>query len=323
MKTQRFPQIILALILFLSVGLAQASTLELRFLDVGQGDAILVRNQGRTALIDTGPSDDIGLRLEELGVDKIDILLITHNHADHLGGVPSILETIEVGLFVAHNERPNSLLEDDVHAAVMVGKINRLNPGEYTLPLGDANLQVLLPPKSTQNSSNENNRSIGVIVQRGDFQALLTGDSEVDEINAWLDTDMIPEVDILKAAHHGGLNGLTPLWIQRTNPDVVVISVGENNSFGHPDAMALRYYKTKNRSVFRTDQHGDVFFHVEANGDYVEGGEDYFYSPESETVYPPPEIECCRTCRAGKPCGDSCISANSTCTKPPGCACAG
>ncbi len=109
---------------------------------------------------------------------------------------------------------------------------------------------------------------MGIVVERAGFRALLTGDSEVGEINAWLKADVIPTVDVLKAAHHGSRNGVTPLWLQTTKPKVVVISVGAGNDYGHPEPMALRYYEAGGRAVYRTDHHGDVVIRVLPDGAY-------------------------------------------------------
>ena len=82
-------------------------------------------------------------------------------------------------------------------------------------------------------------------------------------------TRRFPHVDVLKAAHHGARDGLTPGWLQVTSPEVVVISVGARNAYGHPDPWALRYYATRNRSVYRTDQDGTVIVSVDSAGLYA------------------------------------------------------
>ena len=108
-----------------------------------------------------------------------------------------------------------------------------------------------------------------MLVERGGFRALLTGDSEVEELDAWLESGVIPRVNVLKAAHHGARNGVTPGWIARTNPEVVVISVGASNSYGHPDPWAMRYYRSHQRTVMRTDEDGTVIVTVDRDGHYT------------------------------------------------------
>ena len=115
----------------------------------------------------------------------------------------------------------------------------------------------------------ENNSSLGVLVERGAFKALLTGDSEVDELNGWIEAGVIPDVDLLKAAHHGARDGVTPGWLQATRPEVVVISVGRDNGYGHPHPWAMRYYQAGGRKVYRTDMDGGVVVTVDRRGRYA------------------------------------------------------
>ena len=111
--------------------------------------------------------------------------------------------------------------------------------------------------------------SVSVGLDRGGaFSALLTGDSEVEELNGWMAAGLIPDVDVLKAAHHGARNGVTPGWLDRTKPEVVVISVGATNSYGHPNLWAMRYYQSHDRKVYRTDQDGTVIVTVDPAGRY-------------------------------------------------------
>ena len=107
-----------------------------------------------------------------------------------------------------------------------------------------------------------------IVVEHAKFRALLMGDAELAEISALLAAEVISDVDLLKAGHHGSRNGVTPLLLQRAKPEVVVISVGRTNDYGHPSPMALRYYSTSGRRVLRTDLNGDVSICVDAIGDY-------------------------------------------------------
>lgn len=101
----------------------------------------------------------------------------------------------------------------------------------------------------------------------GGFRALLTGDSEVEELNHFLERG-VPDVTVLKAAHHGARNGVTPAWLDATKPEVVVISCGRNNQHGHPHPWALRYYEAGGRKVYRTDVDGEVRVVGHRSGEY-------------------------------------------------------
>jgi competence protein ComEC len=244
-----------------------APALEIRFLDVGQGDAVLLRSNGRTALIDAGPSDDIVRRLRALGVDTIDLLVASHNHADHIGGADAVLDSIPVGFYLDNHIAANTRIQERVLERVGKKGVAYLAPTARRIALGSARL-VVIPPPARVAGDGQNNHSVGIMVEQGGFLALLTGDSEVEEINALLARDSVPDVDLLKAAHHGSRNGVTPAWLARTRPEVVVISAGAGNSYGHPHATALRYYCASNRRVLRTDRNGEVTVTVEADGSY-------------------------------------------------------
>lgn len=215
----------------------QAQGLELRFLDVGQGDAILVRSDRKVALVDAGRSPDIVNRLNDLGVDTIDFLLVSHNHADHIGGVPALLQNFPVRHYLDNGVPASGDVYRQAIKLVEELGITYLEATARTISLGSATLRIL-PLSLEGDPTDQNNSSVGVMVEYGTFRALLTGDSEVAELSAWLALESLPEVDVLKAGHHGSDNGLTPEWLERTAPDVVVVSVGSGNAYGHPQPVA-------------------------------------------------------------------------------------
>lgn len=248
-------------------GRGTAQELELRFLDVGQGDAALIRNQGKTALIDAGRSSTIVDRLQALGVTSIDLLVASHNHADHIGGAEAVLSSLPVRFYLDNGYPATTQVQSRVLAMVQSKGIVYLQATARTITLGDATLRII-PPADSADDGDQNNHSVGIILERGHFRALLTGDSQVEEINAWLAAGVIPRVMVLKAPHHGSRNGVTPGWLTATHPDLIVISVGANNSYGHPDLWALRYYQAGGRQVYRTDLNGEVVITVTPEGQY-------------------------------------------------------
>lgn len=244
-----------------------AGPLEIHFLDVGQGDAILIRQGGVGVLVDAGRGDDIVLWLEELGIDSLAAAIGSHNHDDHVGGMDAVLADVPVGAYYYNGRPPGNRNAEAVEDLIREEGIPAPPPPWAPIRLGDARITVF-PSRLRGAEVSENNSSLGVLVERGRFRALLTGDSEIDELNAWMDAGDIPEVDVLKAAHHGSRDAVTPGWIQRTRAEVVVISVGAGNSYGHPHEAALRYYRTGRRQVLRTDLDGTVVVSVDLAGGY-------------------------------------------------------
>lgn len=240
-------------------------TLELIFLDVGQGDATLIRLGDEAVLVDASRGDDIVLYLEDFGVDSLVAAVASHNHDDHIGGLDAVLASYPVGQYLYNGRPPENQNAVSIEAILEERGIRRPPPPWQPIRLGNARITVFPSPLE---EATENNSSLGVLVERGRFKALLTGDSEQEELIAWLKARTIPDVDVLKAAHHGSRNGMTPGWLNVTKPEVVVISVGAN-SYGHPDRWALRYYASHRRAVYRTDRDGTVVVSVDRRGGYT------------------------------------------------------
>lgn len=245
---------------------AAGPQVEIVFLDVGQGDAVLVRSpEGRTALVDAGGSSPVD-DLEALGVQRLDLLVATHPHADHIGGMEDVIARFPVRFYM-DNGQPHttatyrSLLETLERRE----DITYLEAEPRTLSLGTAELDVLpLPPPD---SVDHNDRSVALVLRYGAFFALLSGDSEVLELEWLTDRGVLPDVTLLKAAHHGAANGFTPGFLRTVRPEVVVISVGRN-SYGHPRPEALAAYAETGAAVYRTDLDGRITVRAYRDGSY-------------------------------------------------------
>ncbi|MEX2472842.1 MAG: MBL fold metallo-hydrolase [Gemmatimonadota bacterium] len=242
---------------------------EVTFLDVGQGDATLIRtSEGRTALIDAGPGDPTA-QLRDLGVERLDLVIATHPHADHIGGMEAVLAAFPVGSYM-DSGKPHST---ETYLGLLRALRDRpdipyLEAVPRSLTLGSATLEVLpLPPA---NQVDHNDRSVGVVVRFGQFAAFLSGDSERPLLSHFLDHDVVPDVTLLKAAHHGSRDGFTDDFLNTARPEVVVISLGANG-YGHPHRESLAAYAAVAREVYRTDVVGTVTIVGYQDGSYMVG----------------------------------------------------
>ena len=242
-----------------------SAALEIHFLDVGQGDAILITLGHRAVLVDAGRGDDIVAVLRDYHVDSLVAVIASHNHQDHIGGMDAVLSDFPIGRYLSNGRPPGNYNAKNVETWLRRNHISHPPPPWAPIQLEDVRITVF--PTNLENPE-ENNASLGVLIERGSFRALLTGDSQIEELNSWLAAGRGVDVDVLKAAHHGSRNGVSPGWLDRTRPEVVVISVGAGNSYGHPDPWALRYYQTHGRKVFRTDLDGTVTVTVDRAGAY-------------------------------------------------------
>ena len=238
------------------------------FLDVGQGDAVLLQApEGQTALIDAGRGDIVPL-LREMGVEQIDLMVATHPHADHIGGMARVIESIPVRFFMDNGEPHTTATYRSLIATLEARpEITYLEATPRTISLGSATLEVL--PLLPRGTTGHNDRSITLVLRFGDFTALLSGDSEVRQLTHLVGLGVVPKLTLLKAAHHGSDNGFTWGFLQAARPRVVVISVGRNNSYGHPRKSALDAYAATAREMFRTDLHGHLQVHGYGDGSYV------------------------------------------------------
>ncbi len=236
------------------------TVLRIIFLDVGQGDAVLIQApEGQTALVDAGPGDVVPL-LRQLGAERIDLLVATHPHADHIGGMAQVISSLPVRFFMDNGDPHTTQTYRRLLAALdSRPEITYLEAVPRTISLGSASIEVL--PLLPRGAAGPNDRSVALLVRFGEFKAFLSGDSEVRQLSHLVGQRAIPDVALLKAPHHGSDNGFTWEFLRAAAPAVVVVSVGPN-SYGHPRAEALAAYSGVGAAVFRTDLHG----HVEVRG---------------------------------------------------------
>jgi len=319
----------LALILLLLAFPLHGQQLELRFLDVGQGDAAVIREGGKTVLVDAGHSAKIMHQLQALGIDTIDLVIASHNHADHIGGMTAVLNSVVVKYYLDNGVPHTTATYERTIQAVAASGAQYLRPNHRTITLGSAQLRVMPPPPN----DDQNNSSVGLLVEYGQFRALLTGDSELYELQYWLKNEAIPRVNVVKVAHHGSRNGTSAEWIQTTRPEVAVISVSATNSYGHPSPLVIQQWQSVGARVHRTDAEGTISIIANMDGTFVDTTERLdtaqiarsrpFLDDNAVTARAPSvgASACCKICTRGKACGNSCINASYTCRQPPGCAC--
>ena len=241
--------------------------LTIGFLDVGQGAATIVRSpEGKVALVDGGRSSEpVARALQSLGVDTIDLVVATHADADHIGGLEWVLRHTTVRYFLDNGMPHTTAAYRRLMQGVEESDAVYLAATDRRITIGSVTMRVLPPPVD---ADDQNDASVGLLIEYGDFRALLVGDAERQELAHFLDLG-VPHVSVLEASHHGALNGVTPAWIAATSPRAVLISVGRHNAYGHPDPIALRYYATKGRVVFRTDWYGTVWVSAARDGGFT------------------------------------------------------
>lgn len=259
-------------------------------LDVGQGDAVLVRGGGETVLIDAGDRDGpVVERLHALGVYRLDLVVATHPHADHIGEMADVLRTFEVERYVDNGMAHTTQTYRDVLGALAAGGVPRhvARAGD-TFPLGDeATLTVLFPgePLLTGTRSDLNSNSVVLRLDHGEVSVLLTGDAEAPTEVALVEGGLSP-VDVLKVSHHGSAHSTTRRLLDAARPEVALISCGAANRYGHPAAETLERLRAAGVLVYRTDTQQTLRVASDGEGYTVRTGSVFELGPGLPTAPP-------------------------------------
>ncbi|GAB6152644.1 ComEC/Rec2 family competence protein [Desulfosporosinus burensis] len=263
---------VLLIVLFLWSPWNSQNDLEVVMIDVGQGDAILIRTPKKQAiLIDAGPRNDrfdAGERivlpyLLMKRIGHLDAMLITHEHQDHIGGVRAVLANIPtdwVGVPNVGDRLENEEWQEGlpVDLPSQASELRLLQAGDRIDLDSGAWLDVLGPHQVLEGThSDSNNNSLVLKLNYLGQSIMLTADMEQEEMENIFETGVNLETDIFKVPHHGSRFSLYRAWLESIHPQAVWISVGKN-SFGHPSREVLEYWGERHIPVYRTDDHGTV-----------------------------------------------------------------
>jgi competence protein ComEC len=269
---QKIPQVTLALFIFTTLILwlfysdLPDGKLHAYALDVGQGDAIFVRTPGgKKILVDGGPENYVLERLSEVMsyFDRtIDMVILTHPHADHIDGLVQVLKRYEVKLvlltgveysYSAYDEFIRTIAEKEIPFSFSV------STNDYVIEPG-VHLDILYPidPIVGEEFHNVNDSSIAAIISHGKTRLLLTGDAEIEEEIEILKTPANISIQLMKAGHHGSRTATSKKLLDSAQPRAVFITVGEDNKFDHPHTETLQLLDTGAVSIGMTKNHGTV-----------------------------------------------------------------
>lgn len=263
---KRLLTILIVLVLLLSgcdlpFGGAELSTesLEVHYIDVGQADSIFINCEGETMLIDGGNVADSQLvvsYLKSQGVETLQYVVNTHAHEDHVGGLAGVLAAFQAEhVWCPVTTYSSSCFEDFLTYSDRQG-LAPVCPDPGTVwSLGSAEITVLAP---VSGYDEPNNTSIVLRLDYGESSFLFTGDAEREAEADILEAGYDLDVDVLKAGHHGSDTSSSYQFLRKVTPDAVVISVGADNSYGHPGVDALSRFRDADAVVYRTDLQGTV-----------------------------------------------------------------
>jgi competence protein ComEC len=236
--------------------------IKVHFIDVGQGDSILIENGEAAMLIDAGENSQgevVVNYINSLDIEDLDYVIGTHPHSDHIGGLDDVILQVPVEKIIFPDVVHTTKTFEDVLDAIESKnlKITKAIPGdEYTL--GEAEFTIVAPNSIKYDELN--NYSVGIHLQFGDSSFLFIGDAEELSEEEILEAGHDISADVFKLSHHGSSTSNSSKFLDQVNPAYAVITVGEGNSYGHPHSITMQAMQERNIKVYRTDKQGTIVF---------------------------------------------------------------
>jgi beta-lactamase superfamily II metal-dependent hydrolase len=232
------------------------------FLDVGQGDSSLMIFGDKTILIDAGETD-MGDRvvddLRELGVTRIDLLVATHPHSDHIGGMQDVLDNFPVGQVLDSGMPHGSILYERFLETIDKKNIPyKVAVRGDTIDIDPALRIVVLSPPEKRFGDDLNTNSIVLRISYGTINFLFTGDAGGEAETALVKSGYALDAQILKVGHHGSMSSGSPSFIARVHPETAIISLGQDNPYGHPHKQTVDTLNEAGATIYRTDVDGTI-----------------------------------------------------------------
>lgn len=254
-------------------------------IDVGQADAFLFEQNGKVAVIDCGTRStgkNVVSYLKSKGITRIDYLVGTHPHEDHMGGMYTVLTNFEIGTVIIPQ-----INNGEITTNWYIKLMKELGSGKYTVtypkvgqeyPLGQAKMKVI-GPITEPDDGNINDYSIVMKISFGDMDVIMTGDAEERTEEEILQSGADVEAEMLKIGHHGSQTSTSTAFLDAVNPKYALISAKVGNKYDHPMPVTMEKLKARNIEVYRTDEQGTVVITITAKeitfnctpGDYLGG----------------------------------------------------
>lgn len=239
------------------------------YIDVGQGDSILIQVNSKNMLIDAGPGESNLVKyLKEQQIKTLDYVVETHPHEDHIGNMVDVINDFNVSAFYAPKVTTSSKAFENMVTALKKHnlRINVVKPG-IRLNLGNnITCEFLAPVKNSY--TDLNNYSAVIKITYGNTSFLFMGDAQKLSEQQILNKGYNVRCDVLKVGHHGSSSSTSKDFLNNASPEIAIISCGKNNVYGHPHSETLQELKSKNITIYRTDKDGTII--ISSDGKAIE-----------------------------------------------------
>ncbi|MBE6063292.1 MAG: MBL fold metallo-hydrolase [Clostridium butyricum] len=252
-----------------SIHTSSSNNMVVHYIDVGQGDCILIQVNNKNLLIDSGPSSSkhkLMKYLKKLNISKFDYVIATHPHEDHIGNMSTLIDSFNITNFYAPKVSDNSkTFEEMIYSLKKKNlKITPIKRGTDNIDLGNnTNVYVFSPINTSYD--NLNNYSAVLKIQYGNTSFLFTGDAEKEVEQDILNHNDNITADVIKIGHHGSSTSTTPNFLKAVNPSASIISVGKNNVYNHPDKKTLNLLVKNKIPIYRTDINKNIVLISDGN----------------------------------------------------------
>lgn len=243
--------------------------LKVYFLDIGQGDSILIETPSRNhLLLDGGPNKKVLTELGRIlpfGNKTIDVMIESHPDKDHIGGLPEVVSRYDVGIFLEPGVESENSIDDELHSRLQAKNIPQILARRgMVINFGDGVKLKILFPNQDVSRWETNDASIVAKLEYGENSFLLTGDSTIKVENILLKLDpKVLDSDVLKAGHHGSRTSTSLTYAEAVSPDYAVISAGKDNTYGHPHQEVLEILNKVSAQIVSTIDLGTIKFETD------------------------------------------------------------
>lgn len=235
---------------------------EVHFIDVGQGDSILIEAGSNSMLIDAGENNkgtDVVNYLQQHNITELDYLIGTHPHSDHIGGLDTIIHNFPIGKVIMPEVAHTTQTFEDILDALEEKELRITKPVVGTsYELGSATFTIISPNSTEYEDLND--YSVGIKFTYGNNSFLFTGDATSTSEEEMLQNGIDLSSDVLKLSHHGSSTSNTDSFLDVVNPTYAIVSAGIDNEYGHPHTEVLQAIFNRRAKLYRTDKQGTVVF---------------------------------------------------------------